>query len=139
MQQKVFDFFYAAVSVFSQVVFPNTKDPPALLAKRFGYQAIPKQVCRELSFPEWPIVYWQLGMLGASMPETAIDENDDTFPAKGEIRLAKMLLAAAPAADAMRPKKFCKGKFRVLVAVAANAGHDLGPFRFGEDVRHFIL
>ena len=70
------------------------------------------------------------------MPETAINENDDTFPPKGEIRFPKMLLAATPTGDAVRPENFCKGKFGVLVAVAANAGHDLRAFFLCENVRH---
>jgi len=72
------------------------------------------------------------------MPETAINENDDTLPAKGEIRFSKMPLAATPPGDAMRPEKFGKGQFCVLVAVAANAGHDLRAFFRGENVRHGV-
>jgi hypothetical protein len=38
----------------------------------------------------------------------------------------------------MRPEKFRKSKFSVLVAVAPNAGHDLRAFFSGENVWHGI-
>ena len=75
-------------------------------------------------------------MSWASMPETAINENNYAFPVKSKVRFSKMLLAATPASDAMRPDKFCKGKFGSLVAMAANAGHDLGTLCLGKNVRH---
>jgi len=123
-----FDFVHAAVSVFGQVVLPDAKHPPTLLAKGFGDKPISKRVGREFLFPEWPVVDRQIGVPWTSMPETAINENNDALPAKSEIRFSKMLLAATPAGDAMRPEKFGKGKFGVLVTVSANAGHDLGAF-----------
>jgi hypothetical protein len=73
------------------------------------------------------------------MPETAIHKYNDTLAAKGEIRFPKMALATTPAADAMRPEVPRQRQLRVLVSAAPDAGHHLGPFRFGEDVRHFIL
>ena len=121
-----------------EVVFPDTEDSPALPAKRSGDKAIPQRIGLELLFPKWPVVYRQLRVLKASMPETAINENDDTLAAKGEIRLSKMLLTTTPSGDAMRPEKVRKGKFSVFVAVPAYAGHDLRAFFCGENVRHGV-
>jgi hypothetical protein len=36
----------------------------------------------------------------------------------------------------MPSKEPHQGQFGVLVAARADAGHHLGPFRFGENVRH---
>ena len=36
----------------------------------------------------------------------------------------------------MKAEGLHQGEFRVLVAVAADAGHDLGVFGLGKDVRH---
>jgi len=121
-----------------EVVFPDAEHPPALTAKRSGDKSIPERVSRELFFPKWPVIHRQIGVLGASMPETAINENDDTLAAKGEIRLSKMLLTTTPSGDAMRPEKVRKGKFSVFVAVPAYAGHDLRAFFCGENVRHGV-
>lgn len=104
MQKKGLDFFHAAVGSFRQVVFPDAEYPPAMTAKRFGDKPIPERVGRELLFPKWTVVDRKIGMSGASMPETAVNENNDALPTKCEIRFSKMLLTAAPAGDAMRPK-----------------------------------
>jgi hypothetical protein len=131
-----FDFADAGQRFFGQFVFPDAKHMPALSAKRFGDKLIPERVGCELLSPKWPVVDWQIGVLWASMPETTIHENNDALPAKGEIRFSKMFLSATPAGDGVRSKKFCKGKFRIFVAMPANAGHDLRAFGFGKDVRH---
>ena len=95
----------AAAWVPGQVMLPDTKHTPTMLAQRPCDKTIPGGVGGEFLFPERPIVHRQVGVFGASMPETAINENNDTLPAKGEIRFSKMHLAATPAGDAMRPKE----------------------------------
>ena len=75
-------------------------------------------------------------MPGTPVPETAIDENGNAFPTEGEVRFPKMQLPPPPAGDSMRPKKFRKSELGVLIAVAANAGHDLRTFLYGENIGH---
>ena len=52
--------------------------------------------------------------------------------------ISKQPLAATPAGDATGAKEFRKGKFCVLVTVAANARHYLRAFFLGENVWHGI-
>jgi hypothetical protein len=111
--------------LFGQVVFPNSQDVPAVFSEGACDKPIPCHVGRQFLFPEWPVVHWQVGMPWASMPEAAVNENNDALPAKGEVRFSKMLLSTTPAGDVMGPEKFCKGKLGVLVAMSANTGHDL--------------
>lgn len=119
-------------------MFPDAEHPPAITAKRFGDKPIPERVGRELLLPKGPIVDGHIGVLGASMPETAINKNHDALPAKGEIRFSKKHLSATPAGDAMRPHKFGKDQFGVLVAMSANARHDVRAFFLGEYIGHSL-
>ncbi len=120
-------------------MLPNSQDTPAPYFKGACDQPVPCHVGRQFLFPEWPVVHRQVGMFGTSMPETAINKNDDVLPAKREIRFSKVLLTPPPAGDAMSTEKFCKCEFRGLVAMSAYAGHDLGTLCLGENVRHLHI
>ena len=133
---KALDFPNYRGSFRGEVVFPDAEHTPSLAAQCFGDNAIAERVGRKFFLPEWTVVHRQIGVFGAPMPKTPINEDNNTLPAKSEIWFAKMSLASSPAGDAMRPKKFGKGKFGVLVSVPANAGHDLRAFFYGENVRH---
>jgi hypothetical protein len=103
--EKRLDSSDAAAWVPGQVMLPDTKHTPAMLAQRPGDKTIPGDVGGEFLFPERPIVYRQVGVFGAAMPETAIHKYNDTLAAKGEVRFSKMKLTATPAGDAMRLKE----------------------------------
>ena len=83
--QKGFDFSDARRCVPGKVMLPDSQDKPALLTQRFRHETIPMLVCRELCFPKGPVVDRRVGMLRASMPETAVHENNNTIPAEGEV------------------------------------------------------
>ena len=107
-----------------------------MTAKRFGNKPIPEQVGRELFFPKRAVVDRHIGVLGASMPETAINKNHDTLPAKGEIGFSEKNLSATPAGYAICPHKSGKDQFSILVAMSANAGHDVRTFFLGKYIGH---
>ena len=136
--EKRLDSSDAAAWVLGQVMLPDTKHTPAMLAQCPCDKTISGDVGGELLFPERPIVYRQVGVFGAPMPETAIHKYNDPLAAKGEVRFSKMKLTATPAGDAMGTEKFGKREFSVLVAMPANTGHNFRPLRPGENIRRFI-
>jgi hypothetical protein len=75
-------------------------------------------------------------MFRAAMPETAINEHRHPGLWEDEIRPAKNGLMPPPSGDAMPPKEPHQGQFGVPVPARADAGHDLRPLGFAENVRH---
>jgi hypothetical protein len=69
----------AAAWVLGQVMLPDTKHTPAMLAQRPCDKTTPGDVGGEFLFPERPIVHRQIGVFGTSMPETAIHKYNDTL------------------------------------------------------------
>jgi hypothetical protein len=88
-RQESFNSADTRYCILGKVVFPDAQDKPALLTQRFRDETIPKFVCREFLFPKCPVVHRHVGMPGASMPETAVHEYCDAFPAKNEVRLSE--------------------------------------------------
>src|SRR5579859_4126839 len=75
-------------------------------------------------------------MLWASMPEAAIHENNQPFPAECEIGFSQNGQVSPPACNSVLPQQPGECNFRGLVATSANAGHNLGTLCLGENVRH---
>ena len=76
------------------------------------------------------------GVFGAAMPETAINEHRHPGFWEDKIRPAKNGLMPPPAGEAMPSEEPHQGQFGFLVAARTDAGHDLRPLGFGENVRH---
>jgi len=82
-------------------VLPNAHNNPPLLTQRFRYEAIPQHVCCEFLFPKFAVVDRHGGVLRASVPEAAINENGNAFPAKYKIRSSEEWLVPSPASNAV--------------------------------------
>ena len=80
-------------------MFPDAKHPPAMTAKRFGDEAIPAAIARQLFLPICPIASWRFGMFGASMPKTTVHKDNQLVSAKGKVGLAENGKMSSPASD----------------------------------------
>ena len=85
---------------FPQLVLPNTDDAPTLLAERAGYKTVAVLVAGEFLHPESAVVGRHVGVLRATVPETAIDKHSNALTAKGEVRPADKGGVTTPAGDA---------------------------------------
>lgn len=117
-------------------MFPNSDDTPAEFAQLTIHAAIACFIVGKFLFPEGPVAGRRLAVLGATVPETTVNENGDTSCVEHEVRFPENRLVAPPAGDMMPAEEFHQGDFRVLIAVSTNAGHDLRAFGLGENVGH---
>lgn len=90
----------------------------------------------QLVNPEIPIALGDAQVFWASMPETAIHENDKMLLAEREIRSAKERDVSPPARDAGDAQQLRQGELSLLVAAPTNARHHLRAFGLGENVGH---
>ena len=73
----------------------------------------------------------------APMPEAPVHEHSHSLQSKSKVRSAGQRQMPPLAGDFVLAQQFCERSFGVLVATAADAGHDGGALGFGENVRHF--
>jgi hypothetical protein len=104
-----------------------------------GDGTIASGISKEFVFPVGEVGFWAPAVFGTSMPETAVDEDDEALGAKGEIGLAEERHAAAPASDSVGSKNFGECEFCVFVTPAANLGHDARTLFRGEYVGHEMI
>jgi hypothetical protein len=71
------------------------------------------------------------------MPKAAVDEKRQPLLAEYEIWSAENLLISPPSCDFALPQKAGKGKLSIPIPTSADARHDLGALRFGENIGHF--
>ena len=80
----------------------------------------------------------EVGTVFATMPETAVDEDDGVMFRKNDVRLSgerPVFRAIHGESIAEAVEDLSQGEFRLRVP-APDPGHDLGAFFGGEDVRH---
>jgi len=75
----------------------------------------------------------------ATVPKTPVHKNDYPRLTKDEVWFSEHRWMASPADYAVVSQQPREGDFCAFVASCANPGHDIGAFRFGEDVRHFEM
>ena len=121
---------------FEKIVLPNPKHPPALRPQRCIHQAVAVDVAVDFVVPERGVAFRAGAVLGASMPEAAVHEYSDFLFPEYEVRFSEQGLFPAPAGDSVQPKKRDQHEFGGLVAVGADARHDLGALGFRKDVCH---
>ena len=120
-----------------QITFPNPDHAPTHFPQRAIHSQIPLSVRRKFAPPERPIILWLGGVLGAAVPETAINEHREFEFQKNKVWLSKNGPVASPAADAMPPHQHRQRQFRILVPAPVNPRHHFRPLYFSENVRHF--
>ncbi len=119
-----------------QVVLPNADDAPAILAKSPGHETVAGVIAGELLHPKGAVAGRHVGVLRAAVTKAAVHENGDALLAEDKVGPAEDRLVTTPVGDALGAKQSCERKFRGLVSTAADAGHDFGTPRLGENVRH---
>lgn len=128
----------ARLATLDEVVLPNSDDAPASLTQRAVDTAVAGLVGGHLLLPEGAVVGRELGVLRTGVPEAAVHEEREPLLPEHKIGFSEHGLPTAPAGDAVPAEVLHQGEFGVLVAMPTDAGHDLGSFRLGEDVRHFL-
>lgn len=109
-------------------VFPDTDYPPTGLRQRLILLPISFGVRCKLLLPEPPVGPWQLPMLGAPMPEAAIDEYCDAFPAEDHVGTDGWAGSLDPHVHAesqavtMQHRANLKLRLRVAPAICAHRG-----------------
>ena len=133
------DALNAGVGFCRKIVFPNADDFPSVAAEGAGYIFVSCQIFCEFGAPEVAVVDGEIGMFWTAVPEASIDEDDDAFPAEGEVGFSKKGKMPAPASDPVSTQEFCECEFSVFVAAPADFRHDLRSLGLGEDVRHRFI
>lgn len=106
-------------------MFPNSQDAPAPLAEHAAYPSVTGLIGQKLFFPECLVAFGFVEVLRASVPETSVNKDRQAGCEKGKIRPAENWLPASPPRYSVQSEQFHQSKFRVLIPVAADAGHHL--------------
>lgn len=119
-------------------MLPDAHDAPAGLPQKPEHLPVALDIPRNLFTPEGGIVLRFGGMLGASMPETAIHENRNAVGAKDKIGFAIQRVIPPPAGDFVSAEDLDQAQFGIAVSLSADAGHDFAALGLGEDVGHLF-
>lgn len=117
-------------------MFPNANYLPSLGFQKPVHFPIPRPVALDLGFPEGGAGSRPGGVLGAAVPETAVDEQGYSQFLKNKIGFTWQLGTSSPARDAIRPENLNQSQFGALVATASDSGHEFGAFSFAQEVGH---
>ena len=66
-------------------MFPYTQYTPTTGSERFCNQSVASPICGEFILPKKAVIDRHIGMPGASMPETAVDKDDNALFAKHKV------------------------------------------------------
>lgn len=81
-------------------MLPDVKSNPAQSLQLIVTSSIPGDVRVEFVGPPFPVVLWRGAVIGATMPETTIDEDRNTSPGERDVRFAGEGLEVGPIAEA---------------------------------------
>ena len=112
------------VRVFANFVLPHTKVPPASCLQRERLPAVAIDVLAELAVPEGPVRSRVNVVLGAAVPEAAVDEKRELVRCDDEVGLATGCLQLQPIAKTGLPKRATNDELGLGV-LALDAGHVL--------------
>ena len=85
-------------------------------------------VAGDFGVPEGAVGFRAAVVFRATVPVAAVDEKCEALRRENEIGLAGEFAVAPPAGDAVGAEDGDEAEFGVLVAGAADAGHDGGAF-----------
>ena len=117
-------------------VLPDADDAPALAAELAGYPLVTRHVVFALFVPELPISFRAGVALGAAVPEASIHEDGDLVFGKCKVGLSEQWKMPSPADNLVLPKQREQRILRLLVAPAADEGHDFGALFSRPDICH---
>jgi len=99
-------------------------------------ETVTRHVALEFRKPITAIGRWFSTVLGATMPETAVNKNHDSLAAKREIWTTRQRLVTPPPGDSMCPEYRGKPELCLLIPARTDTGHHLGALFFGKYVWH---
>jgi hypothetical protein len=114
----------ARIATPDDVMFPYPHDTPAMFTKNAVHTPVARLVHDKLPFPERAVGGGDFAMFRATVPKTTVHEQSKPRLPENEIWFAEDFLIPAPAGDVSASQQFHQGKFCVLVASPANAGHN---------------
>jgi hypothetical protein len=91
-----------------QIVLPDAYHEPSALFQRAVNELVSPFIAGEFTKPELPIIDGHIGVLGAAVPEAAVDENCDFLAPENEIRLTNHFHVTTPSDDVVFAKEPCK-------------------------------
>src|SRR5690349_11425962 len=96
-------FFYEADRIGDGDVLPKSHNLPPRRLKRHGVGDVPTSVAREFGAPVGDIRLWARAVLGASVPEAAIDEYGNAAPGEDDVRTWASVCEVEPEIDSVAP------------------------------------
>lgn len=94
----------AGLATPCEIVFPNPHNLPAKFTQLLVYAVVASLVRGEFLFPECTVAGGNSTMLGAAVPETAVNKNRQSCRAENEVRFSEYGLPAPPAGDSVLAK-----------------------------------
>lgn len=119
-----------------QIVFPDPHDPPAFCPEGPRDEPVAGSIARKFLHPERCVVLRLCGMPGATVPETAVDEDGEAQFRENEIRTPENGVMPTPADDSISAQQRSQHDLGVFVTAPADPRHDKGALRLGEYVSH---
>lgn len=111
-------------------MLPDADDFPSVPLELPAHSAVPKSVCRNLLVPELSICLWTLIARRTTVPEAAVDENNEAMARKRKVRLTRQAHMTPPAGDRKTLQSADQSSLRRSVALAGYLRHDERSLRF---------
>jgi hypothetical protein len=128
--ERFLDPVYAPNRLFGQAMLPDADDFPSSCLEFPVHPAVPKSVGRNLLVPELSICLWTLIAPRTTVPEAAVDKNNEAMAKKRKVRLTKQAHMTPPAGDRKTLQSADQSSLRRGVAPAGYLRHDERSLRF---------
>lgn len=106
-------------------MLPDSENAPPRCFERSAYDLVSSDVLGEFSNPKRSIVYRQIGVLRASVPEATIHKNCQFIRSKYKIRFPEQAGVASPTCNFVGPHQEDERDFSFFVSLALYSGHHL--------------
>ncbi len=109
-------------------MLPDADDFPSLPAELASDAFIAGHVVLKLFIPESSVGFRPRVALGATVPETSVDEDGNFLLGEGKVGLSRQRKMPSPASDLVSFQQAQQRILRLLVGLAPDEGHDLRAF-----------
>lgn len=104
-------------------MLPEAEDAPARAAEGACNAGVAGAIGGNLGGPEGGVIFGLRAVLGATVPETAVDEDREFQGGENEIRFAENRLMTSPADNAVFSEDLDQAKFGVPISAPAYQRH----------------
>lgn len=120
-----------------QTTLPKDEDPPAFLSQIFNILVISDDILCKFLLPEIRPGGWGTGVMtiGMSVPETAMDKNDQIIFGQDNIRFSGQILSMQSKAKSTSVQKASHSDFRLCIT-ALDPSHHVGSGLWIYDISH---